>query len=302
MAVAAVVALSATLAGCDQEKVLYSGRNYLMFSDTLYHYPVQESNEVFNVPVSATRSAGYDRTFAVEVIDKESNAIEGKHYKILSNTVTIKAGEMAANVEVQGIYDNIGKTDSLGFALRLIIPEEEQWDLYEYKGTVAKVVMQKSCPFDIHNFSGYCRVTSTFFMSEYYQALNPNVDLRLIKSEVVEDEENTVVLHGLYFDGHDLKITFNRKDVLEPLISMEKQVCGTTSQLFGTVYGDGNLQLTQSANYVSYFNTCQNFVFQYATLSVDNKDGSAFGAVGTYINLIEWIDDKEAEKLKEQGY
>lgn len=298
----AVVAILIGFAGCDQDKVLYNGANYLMFSDTLYQYPVQETNEVFNVPVSATRAADHDRTFAVEIIDKESNAIEGKHYKLLSNTVTIKAGELAANVEVQGIYENIGKTDSLGFALHLIIPENEQWDLYEYKGTEAKVVMQKSCPFDINNFTGYCKVTSTLFSSDYYQALSPNVDLRLIKSEVVEGEENTIVLHGLYYDGYDTKIKFNRKNILEPLIEMEKQVVGTTSLLFGTNYGDGNLQLTQPTGYVSYFKTCQNFVFQYVTLSVDNKDGTPFGVVDTYANIIEWIDDKEAEKLKEQGY
>lgn len=298
----AVVAILIGFAGCDQDKVLYNGANYLMFSDTLYQYPVQETNEVFNVPVSATRAADHDRTFAVEIIDKESNAIEGKHYKLLSNTVTIKAGELAANVEVQGIYENIGKTDSLGFALHLIIPENEQWDLYEYKGTEAKVVMQKSCPFDINNFTGYCKVTSTLFSSDYYQALSPNVDLRLIKSEVVEGEENTIVLHGLYYDGYDTKIKFNRKNILEPLIEMEKQVVGTTSLLFGTNYGDGNLQLTQPTGYVSYFNTCQNIVFQYVTLSVDNKDGTPFGVVDTYANIIEWIDDKEAEKLKEQGY
>lgn len=298
----AVVAILIGFAGCDQDKVLYNGANYLMFSDTLYQYPVQETNEVFNVPVSATRAADHDRTFAVEIIDKESNAIEGKHYKLLSNTVTIKAGELAANVEVQGIYENIGKTDSLGFALHLIIPENEQWDLYEYKGTEAKVVMQKSCPFDINNFTGYCKVTSTLFSSDYYQALSPNVDLRLIKSEVVEGEENTIVLHGLYYDGYDTKIKFNRKNILEPLIEMEKQVVGTTSLLFGTNYGDGNLQLTQPTGYVSYLNTCQNFVFQYVTLSVDNKDGTPFGVVDTYANIIEWIDDKEAEKLKEQGY
>lgn len=298
----AVVAILIGFAGCDQDKVLYNGANYLMFSDTLYQYPVQETNEVFNVPVSATRAADHDRTFAVEIIDKESNAIEGKHYKLLSNTVTIKAGELAANVEVQGIYENIGKTDSLEFALHLIIPENEQWDLYEYKGTEAKVVMQKSCPFDINNFTGYCKVTSTLFSSDYYQALSPNVDLRLIKSEVVEGEENTIVLHGLYYDGYDTKIKFNRKNILEPLIEMEKQVVGTTSLLFGTNYGDGNLQLTQPTGYVSYFNTCQNFVFQYVTLSVDNKDGTPFGVVDTYANIIEWIDDKEAEKLKEQGY
>ena len=86
-AIAALIALS----GCDQDKVLYNGSSYLMFSDTLYTYAVQETNEIFNVPVSATKSVDYDRTLAVEVIDKESNAVEGKHYRILSNTATIKA-------------------------------------------------------------------------------------------------------------------------------------------------------------------------------------------------------------------
>ena len=124
-AVAALIAL----VGCEQDKVVYSGPNYLMFSDTLYQYGVQESNEIFNVPVSATVPADYDRTFAVEILDKKSNAVEGKHYKLLSNTVTIKAGEMAANVEVQGNYESIEPTDSLGFALHLIIPESNEWEM-----------------------------------------------------------------------------------------------------------------------------------------------------------------------------
>mgnify|MGYP001620251302 FL=1 len=187
------MAALACLTGCDQNRVVYNGANYLMFSDTLYHYTVQESNEKFEVPVSATKRAQYDRTFAVEVIDKESNAVEGKHYKILSNTVTIKAGEMAANVEIESIYENIGTSDSLGFALRLVIPEPEQWDMY---GTTTKVVMQKYCPFDINNYTGYCKVTSTYFAN-----FMPNTDLRLITSDVVEGEENTIALHGLFYEN-----------------------------------------------------------------------------------------------------
>ncbi len=282
-----------SLVGCEQDKTLYKGPNYLMFSDTHYHYHVQESNEIFNVPVSATVPVGYDRTLAVEIIDKESNAVEGKHYKLLSNTVTIKAGELAANIEVQGMYDNIAIADSLGFALRLVIPQSEQWDLY---GTEAKVVMQKSCPFDVNNFSGWCLVTSTFLQSDYMN----KVGQRLIKSSVAEDEENTVILHGLYLDGYDTRISFNRKDLLEPLVEMDKQICGTTGEIFGNIIGDGNFQMLQSANYISYYNTCQKFVFQYVTLGADMADGS-FNALGTYINLMEWISEAEAEKLKEQG-
>ena len=43
--IAAVAALMA-LSGCDQDKVAYNGPSYLMFSDTLYTYAVQETNEI----------------------------------------------------------------------------------------------------------------------------------------------------------------------------------------------------------------------------------------------------------------
>ena len=291
-AVAALIALS----GCDQDKVLYSGPNYLMFSDTLYTYAVQETNEIFNVPVSATVPANYDRTFGVEVIDKESNAVEGKHYKILSNTVTIKAGEMSTDVKVQGLYKNIGITDSLGFALRLVIPDTEQWSLYKNE---AKVVMQKICPFDIKNFKGYCKVTSSYLSSDYYPK---KVDLRLVTSDIVEGKENTIVVHGLYFDGYDMEIKFNRKDVLEPLVEMEEQICGSTGEAFNTIHGDGKLRLNQPTAYTSFYSTNENFILQYVTMSVNNKDGSYYGTVGTFVNVLEWISEAEAEKLKEQGY
>ena len=290
-AVAALIAFS----GCDQDKVVYSGPNYLMFSDTLYTYAVQETNEIFNVPVSATVPADYDRTFGVEVIDKESNAVEGKHYKILSNTVTIKAGEMSTDVKVQGLYKNIG-TDSLGFALRLVIPDTEQWSLYKNE---AKVVMQKICPFDIKNFKGYCKVTSSYLSSDYYPK---KVDLRLVTSDIVEGKENTIVVHDLYFDGYDMEIKFNRKDVLEPLVEMEEQICGSTGEAFNTIHGDGKLRLNQPTAYTSFYSTNENFILQYVTMSVNNKDGSYYGTVGTFVNVLEWISEVEAEKLKEQGY
>lgn len=37
-------------------------------------------------------------------------------------------------------------------------------------------------------------------------------------------------------------------------------------------------------------------------MSVINRDGSLYGVVGTFANVIEWISEAEAEKLKEQGY
>ena len=60
--------------------------------------------------------------------------------------------------------------------------------------------------------------------------------------------------------------------------------------------------MSQPTQYVSYYSTCEKFIFQYTTLSVDNKDGSLYGVVGTFANIIEWISEAEWEKLKEQGY
>lgn len=289
----AVSAIIIGLTGCEQKRVSYNGPSYLMFSDTLYDYPVQETNEVFKVPVSTTKAVDYDRTFAVEIIDKESNAIEGKHYKLLNNTVVIKAGKMTADVEVQGIYENIAATDSLGFSMRLILPEETEWDLY---GKGAKVVLHKTCPFDINNFKGYCKVTSTYLLG-FMQS-----STRLIKTELSQDEDNTVILKDLYYDGYDVKLKFKTGDVYRPYITMEDCVCASTSDAFGTIYGDGKLMMSQPTNYVSYYNTCEKFVLQYVTLSVYNKDKTLYGTVGTYLNILEWISDAEAEDMIQQGY
>lgn len=293
----AAIAAMTVFSGCEEKRVTYAGPNYLMFSDTLYQCPVRETGEVFDVPVSATRTADYDRTLAVEIIDKESNAVEGKHYELLSNTVTIKAGELATSVQVKGFYENISNTDSLGFALRLVIPEADEWDLY---GTEAKVVLQKVCPFDINSFTGYCTVTSTFFSSGNWTGTQT---MRLIETEVDPEKENTIILHDLYYDGYDVKLKFDTEDDMEPLVEMEEQKLASTADAFlGNIHGNGDLMISQPTAYTSYFSTCENFVLQYVTLNVYDDDGSLYGSVGTYVNILEWISDGEAEDLRQQGY
>lgn len=281
------------LMGCEEARTIYSGPDYIMFSDSLYVLPVQNNEDYFDIPVSATQACGYDRTLAVEIIDKNSNAIEGVHYSLESNTVTIKSGELVANVRVRGIYDNIEVTDSLGFALRLVTQENTQWDLY---GIDANVVLRKTCPFNIYDFEGYCVVTSTY-LYDY-----STVDKRLIRTEVDPEEENTVILKDYFYDGYDVKIRFTTDDLLNPLIEMDEQVFGPTSEAFGTLYGDGMIRMFQPSYYVSYYSSCEQFIYQYMTLYVLNKDQSIFGTVGTFMNVVKWISDDEAEKLMKEGY
>ena len=123
----AVFAVS-MLVSCDEEYIKYSDVEYVMFSEPQSTNMVLADNQYFGVAVSSTVACSYDRTFGVEVVDKGSNAIEGKHYRLLSNSVTIPAGELAAEVKVQGLYENIEPTDSLGFILKLVMPEQLKWD------------------------------------------------------------------------------------------------------------------------------------------------------------------------------
>ena len=88
----AVAALFAV--ACDEEYVTYSDAEYVMFAEQQSTNMVLVDQEYFSVPVASTVACDYDRTFGVEVIDKGSNAIEGKHYRLLSNSVTIPAGEL----------------------------------------------------------------------------------------------------------------------------------------------------------------------------------------------------------------
>ena len=281
---------------CQEERTVYSGPQYIMFADTLSVLGVEDNGEYADIYISATQSVDKDLTLAVEVIEEESSAIEGVHYTIESNTVVIKAGELSTSVRIRGHYENLGVVDELPvIKLRLISPEETHWNLYEDNGLETKVMLQKVCPFDIYAFTGYAMITSTYLYN-YVGGYN-----RLIKTEVDPIEENTIIMRDFYYDGYDVKLRFTTDDVLNPLIEMDDQPLVTTGEAFGTVYGDGMLHIYQPSNYVSYYSSCEKFIYQYITLWVPGM-AAGTNTVGTFIQAIEWISDDEARIYLNQGY
>ncbi len=293
LGIVASFAMLATFTGCHEEYTLYQGNEYIMFADTLTVLGVENSEEVFDIAIAATTVSDKDRTVAVEVIDKYSNAIEGLHYTIESNTVIIKAGEMVGNLRIKGIAENLTVDYDPEIMLHLITGEEHHWDLYNADTT--RVVLRKVCPFDINAFSGYAMITSTFLYN-YVGSYN-----RLIQTEVDPTEENTIIMKDFYYDGYDVKLRFTADDPLNPLIEMDDQPLVTTGEAFGTVYGDGMLHIYQPTNYVSYYSACEKFIYQYITLWVPGM-AAGTNTVGTFIHAIEWISDDEARVLKNQGY
>lgn len=295
MTLCALAALSCV--ACEEEYTTYSDAEYVMFADTMSINMVLPDQEYFSVAVASTVACKYDRTFGVEIVDEGSNAIEGKHFRLLSNSVTIPAGKLATEVKVQGLYDNILPTDSLGFTLRLVMPEQLEWELYK-DNVQTKVVMYKACPFDVNNFSGWCVVTSLLLRN--YPGDNDSYQ-RLIKTDVHPSVPNTVILRECFYDGYDLTITFDTTDVANPIVTMDKdQLLSDEASVFGQILGDNHILTTHSSYYPSYYNSCQRFVELWNEVYVEDL-GEMIGTVGHFYSILEWVSDEEAADLKKQG-
>lgn len=287
------VLAAASLVGCKEHYVTYEDAEYVMFADTMATYPVQKDVEYFSIPVVSTVTKDYDRTFGVEIIDKGNNAIENVHYRLKSNTVTIKAGETRADVLVHGYYDNIEDTDSLGFQLRLVMNENLVMPMY---GKDTKAVLMKSCPFDINNFTGYCVLTSMFL---YQYAITGSYQ-RLVYTEVHPTQENMIICRDWIADGYDVTMTFHPEDPMLPFVTMEDgQVASDEGSFFGTAHGDDNILVRSSALYDSIFYPCGNYLYVWTEMYVENL-GQPVGTVGHFYNIMEWVSDEEADRLKRE--
>ena len=284
----------AALSSCKERYVTYSDAEYVMFADTLATYPVQDTVEYFSIPVVSTVIRDYDRTYGVEIIDKGSNAIENLHYRLQSNTITIKAGENRADVKVHGYYENIEATDSLGFTLQLVMDEKYVMPLY---GNQTKAVLMKSCTFDVNDFTGYCVLTSMFLYN--YSAIG--VYQRLIKTEKHPTEQNMIICKNWINDGYDVTMTFNASDPMKPFVTMDPdQVASDEGSFFGISYGDDKLLVKNSSLYDSIFYPCGKYLYIWTEMYVE-KLGEPVGTVGHFYNIMEWVSDEEGERLLREG-
>lgn len=286
------------LYSCKEQYTTYSDAEYVMFADSLSTNMVEKSNSRFTVPIASTVARDYDRTFGVEVVDAGSNAVEGKHYRIISNTVTIPAGKTSANVEVEGIYDNIGATDSLGFRLRLVMNSALKWDLYK-DSDMTKVVMYKSCPYDRNNFTGYAVLSSLLLRD--YPGENSSYQ-KVVYTEAHPTEPDMIIIRDAFYNGYDVTLTFDGANPAEPRITMDSdQVLSDETSVFGQILGDNHILGDDSPIYTSYFNSCQRFAVLWLHVYVEDL-GQMIGTVGHFYNILEWISDEEAERLKREGF
>lgn len=292
----ALVALA--LLSCKEQYTTYSDAEYVMFADSISTNMVQKDNSRFTVAVASTVARNYDRTFGVEIVDAGSNAIEGKHYRLLTNSVTIPAGKLATDVVVEGIYDNIEATDSLGFCLRLVMAEQLKWNLYP-NSDCTKVTMYKSCPFDRNTFTGYAVLSSLLLRD--YPGENTSYQ-KVVYTEPHPTEQDMIIVRDCFYKGYDVTLTLHGEDAAEPRITMDKdQVLSDEASVFGQILGDNHILGDDSPYYTSYFNSCQRFAVLWLHVYVEDL-GTPIGTVGNFYNVLEWVSDEEAERLKREGF
>lgn len=284
----AIFGIALLLFACKGERQTYENRNFIMFAQEGHVLGILDEEEWFEIPISASRTAAEDRNIGVEVIAAESTAIEDMHFQIESNTVTIKAGELATAVRIKGIPEAISPNVPVDIKLSLVLDEQDIWDEY---GTETTVRLQRCCPFDINNFEGYAVLTSTWSM-QYM-----NVESRLVHTHV-DPKEGVVVIEDMFYEGYDIRVKLHSEDRLSPIANLcGAQVVGSTGEAFGTIYGNGKLMMDEPMGNISYYSTCENFLLLYSNMYVEEV-----GTVGSYVNILEWISDEEAECIMREGF
>lgn len=282
------ICIALVLSACRANYTIDVEPDFMMFSSEEYTLGVVDNEEWFEIPVSATKVVDYDRRIGVEVLWSESSAIEGLHYVVESNTLTIPAGKLTTALRIRGIAENIAVGEELTLCLNLVLEEENVSKLYS---TRSEVKLQRCCKFDINNFVGYAKITSTWTM-QYM-----NSDARLVVTER-GTKENSIVIKNMFYDGYDIEVEFDDSNLLEPRVIMpDAQVVGITGEAFGTIYGDGKLLMSEPTGYTSYFGACENFMVLYSMMYVENV-----GTVGVYVNIFEWITKDEYDRLMREGF
>lgn len=270
----ALLLLVLTFVGCSEEKMLYSGNEYVMFADTLHYMPVTPNDgKIFDVVVSTTQKANYDRTYGVELVINKSNAIEGRHFELLSNNVTIKAGELTGSIPVKGIYDDIIYGEELVFTLRILASNDAIWDLY---GKETKVSLIKCPKFSIDDYTGNLKLYATFPFS------TQNVSF-YVKSEKLND--STLLIKQPFSDKYDLKVRFadNKNNPFEDGLSVSEQIAFSDVK-----YGRVSTQTVVSMP--SYYITEARSLFMYMDMFV-----SGVGSFGTYRYIFKWVPQSEVD-------
>ncbi|MEG1616187.1 MAG: DUF4984 domain-containing protein [Bacteroidales bacterium] len=262
--------------GCEAEEVTYQGQEFVMFADSSYLIPVYEKDTVFNVTVSSSVVCDYDRNYAVEVVTEKSTAIRGFHFDFAegSNNITIKAGEITANVKLKANFNNVIFRDDLKARLRLVIPENLSLPAY---GNETSVEFMKVFDLNMDEFlrpGGNIRMFATFPFSDKRETYLRTA--RKVNNEMI-------VVNGMFDNMMPLRMEFDNSEPLYPSVKVIEQPAFRDAS-----YGEVWARTVDS--YESYFIIPENFFVLYLEMYVPQM-----GSFGVHQYIMHCITEDEAK-------
>lgn len=263
-----LVLFTAVFSSCSNEDALYSGRDYVMFSDSLAYMPVTTAEgNYYEVEIAATNVSSVDRNYAVELVANKSNAIEGYHFDFITNNLTIKAGELSGKIKIKGYYDNIVYGEKLEYTLRLLAPKDQNWNLY---GNEARISIIKCPDFDINKFTGNLRMYAAFPFDDKFINF-------FVKSE--RQDDSTLIVKTPFDKAYDLKLRFHTNAInpLENGVSIFEQVAFPDLS-YGQVF------VKEAETVASYYITEAGMIDLYLDVFVPSV-----GSFGVHRYLLQWV-------------
>jgi len=179
---------------------------------------------VYDIPVALVGAKNQPLDKAVDLtvsISPNSTATEGVEYNLLTESVTIPAGQMSVPVQIEVLSGNLDAFDPKTLVLDITSASVNISDSFQ-----TSVELQAACPFDISVFYGTYDATgdSPTGVADY-------------TVEVSEGpEENTLLLKNLYNTNGETVVELGT-DVLNPTIDYRSKEFGAAFDIHPS-YGD----------------------------------------------------------------
>lgn len=258
-------------------QIIYEGKEFVQFGDSVYNVPVTQEEKYFEIPVVFSNVMDIDRHIVVDIDKKNSNATEGFHFTIEKRNFTIPAGQNTAMVRVKGNYNNISPNDSLAFTLNIVNHEDENLGIYTRKSVVH---LTKLLPFNIDDYVGDMIMTCTFPFS------TSNTTTVLLKSEKIDD--HTLRILTPFEDARSLTIKFHE----DPENPFDRNIDVRTQVAFTDV-NYGAVSMSSVKGYPSYYIPQDRAFILYLNAELEHM-----GSFGTYYYVFEWITPDKALAIK----
>lgn len=270
----AVTTLLTTACTSQTDDIIYEGKNFVQFADSLYQMPVVEEDKVFEIPVVMSKMSSADRKVIVDVDMKSTNATEGYHFTLEDRNITIPAGELVSKIRLHANYKHIAVDDSLAVTLNIVANQEVINPLY---GKHTNIQLIKCMPFHIEDYVGDLLLTCTFPFS------TSATSTFLITSKKIDD--TTLQVNGPFEENRNLIIKFHdgKDNPFDRNIDMKEQVAFTDINF-------GQVSMATVDNAPSYYIPADRAFVLYLDAYL-----AGLGTFGAYYYIFQWITPDEAE-------